>query len=199
MNSLKKVLNKPLFFFFFPPQNFRNFLLVAWLTPHPPWLWMSSAINLKVLRSPFVLAEKENQGNRGICFRIVRPYADSSELSYTTTLSRITDTILPGLGYASEDHSRGSSSFFGQSGGASRWRVCYQRGLPRLVLTEISWWWRPHIPSWLVWAWLKRVEPLKSPKIINPSVAGKGINAHMTIRCKSRPSRILTPPSSSGK
>ena len=22
----------------------------------------------------------------------------------------------------------------GQSGGASRWRVCYQRGLPRLVL-----------------------------------------------------------------
>ena len=24
--------------------------------------------------------------------------------------------------------------FFGQSGGASRWRVCYQRGLPRLVL-----------------------------------------------------------------
>ena len=24
--------------------------------------------------------------------------------------------------------------FFGQSGGASRWRVCYQQGLPRLVL-----------------------------------------------------------------
>ena len=24
-------------------------------------------------------------------------------------------------------------SFFGQSGGASRWRVCYQQGLPRLV------------------------------------------------------------------
>ena len=24
--------------------------------------------------------------------------------------------------------------FFLQSGGASRWRVCYQRGLPRLVL-----------------------------------------------------------------
>ena len=27
--------------------------------------------------------------------------------------------------------------FFGQSGGASRWSVCYQRGLPRLVLTAI--------------------------------------------------------------
>ena len=26
--------------------------------------------------------------------------------------------------------------FFGQSGWASRWRVCYQRGLPRLVLLE---------------------------------------------------------------
>ena len=24
----------------------------------------------------------------------------------------------------------------GQSGGASQWRVCYQRGLPRLVLTD---------------------------------------------------------------
>ena len=29
---------------------------------------------------------------------IVRPYADNYELSYTTTLSYITDTILPGLG-----------------------------------------------------------------------------------------------------
>ena len=27
-------------------------------------------------------------------------------------------------------------SFFGQSGGTSRWRVCYQRGLPRLVFTQ---------------------------------------------------------------
>ena len=26
----------------------------------------------------------------------------------------------------------------GQSGGASRWRVCYQRGLPRLVLNVIQ-------------------------------------------------------------
>ena len=26
--------------------------------------------------------------------------------------------------------------FFGQSGGASRWRVCYQGGLPRLVYCE---------------------------------------------------------------
>ena len=25
---------------------------------------------------------------------------------------------------------------FGQSGGASRWRVCYQRGLPRLVFED---------------------------------------------------------------
>ena len=25
-----------------------------------------------------------------------------------------------------------------QSGGASQWRVCYQRGLPRLVFTESS-------------------------------------------------------------
>ena len=36
----------------------------------------------------------------------------------------------------------------GQSGGASRWRVCYQRGLPRLVLLDMSQWgnrvaWRP--------------------------------------------------------
>ena len=28
--------------------------------------------------------------------------------------------------------------FFGQSGEAYRWRVCYQRGLPRLVLVSIS-------------------------------------------------------------
>ena len=28
-----------------------------------------------------------------------------------------------------------SFSFFGQNCGASRWRVCYQRGLPRLVFT----------------------------------------------------------------
>ena len=28
------------------------------------------------------------------------------------------------------------SEKIGQSGGASRWRVCYQRGLPRLVFTE---------------------------------------------------------------
>ena len=28
--------------------------------------------------------------------------------------------------------------FFGQSGGASRWRVCYQRGLPRLVFEDIG-------------------------------------------------------------
>ena len=26
--------------------------------------------------------------------------------------------------------------FFGQSGEARRWRVCYQRGLPRLVFTR---------------------------------------------------------------
>ena len=26
--------------------------------------------------------------------------------------------------------------FFGQSGGASRWRVCYQQGLPRLISTS---------------------------------------------------------------
>ena len=38
---------------------------------------------------------------------IVRPYANSSELSYTTTLSYTTDTILPCFGYASGDHSRG--------------------------------------------------------------------------------------------
>ena len=31
---------------------------------------------------------------------IVRPYADDSELSYTTTLSYTTDTILPDLGTA---------------------------------------------------------------------------------------------------
>ena len=29
--------------------------------------------------------------------------------------------------------------FFGKSGGASRWRVCYQRGLPRLVLNWTQW------------------------------------------------------------
>ena len=28
--------------------------------------------------------------------------------------------------------------FFGQSGEAYRWRVCYQRGLPRLVLFQIQ-------------------------------------------------------------
>ena len=28
------------------------------------------------------------------------------------------------------------SFFFGQSGGAYRWRVCYQRGLPRLVFGQ---------------------------------------------------------------
>ena len=35
---------------------------------------------------------------------------------------------------------KNSSSFFfsGQSGAASRWRVCYQRGLPRLVLHLIK-------------------------------------------------------------
>ena len=27
---------------------------------------------------------------------------------------------------------------FGQSGGASRWRICYQRGLPRLVSFKIG-------------------------------------------------------------
>ena len=27
-----------------------------------------------------------------------------------------------------------------KSGGASRWRVCYQRGLPRLVFTELAPW-----------------------------------------------------------
>ena len=29
------------------------------------------------------------------------------------------------------------SEKIGQIGGASRWRVCYQRGLPRLVLIQI--------------------------------------------------------------
>ena len=29
------------------------------------------------------------------------------------------------------------SSFFGQSGETSRWRVCYQRGLPRQVFRHI--------------------------------------------------------------
>ena len=28
----------------------------------------------------------------------------------------------------------------GQSGGASRWRVCYQRGLPRLVYSHLYYW-----------------------------------------------------------
>ena len=32
---------------------------------------------------------------------IVRPYADSSEFSYNTTLSYTMETILPGIGYAS--------------------------------------------------------------------------------------------------
>ena len=31
-----------------------------------------------------------------------------------------------------------SSSFSGQSGEAYRWRVCYQRGLPRLVLISVD-------------------------------------------------------------
>ena len=35
---------------------------------------------------------------------IAKPYANSSELSYTTTLCYTTDTILPGLGYPSGDH-----------------------------------------------------------------------------------------------
>ena len=33
----------------------------------------------------------------------------------------------------------------GQSGGASRWRVCYQRGLPRLVLGQT--------PHFLAYGW----------------------------------------------
>ena len=36
---------------------------------------------------------------RPLCL-IVRPYADNSKLSYTTTLSYTTDTILPDLGTA---------------------------------------------------------------------------------------------------
>ena len=31
-----------------------------------------------------------------------------------------------------------SHIFFGQIGGASQWRACYQRSLPRLVLSELS-------------------------------------------------------------
>ena len=35
-------------------------------------------------------------------------------------------------------HNFFSFFFFGQSGGTSRWRVCYQRGLPRLVYILLS-------------------------------------------------------------
>ena len=40
--------------------------------------------------------------------------------------------------------------FSGQSGGASWWRVCYQRGLPRLVLPldwNVTVWWSSHIAA----------------------------------------------------
>ena len=38
------------------------------------------------------------------------------------------------------------SLFFGQAGEACRWRVCYQRGLPRLVLTIITLLISPYAP-----------------------------------------------------
>ena len=41
------------------------------------------------------------------CCLMVRPYSESLKFTYITTLSYSTDTILPGWGYASEDHSRG--------------------------------------------------------------------------------------------
>ena len=38
---------------------------------------------------------------------------------------------------------------FLQSGEASRWRVCYQRGLPRLVLLDHKVYIRDHIAEWV--------------------------------------------------
>ena len=44
-----------------------------------------------------------------------------------TTGSRVTAILLNALIFS-----------MGQSGEASRWRVCYQQGLPRLVLNQIT-------------------------------------------------------------
>ena len=86
---------------------------------HPPWLGICFRRSLwSVLRTPLHSAGKQStKVNRSLTVNlflsypalclIVRPYADSSELSYTKTLSYTTDTNLSGLGYASGDHSRG--------------------------------------------------------------------------------------------
>ena len=70
---------------------------------------ISSAIITWVLRNPSALAgKKSNKVNRPLASGhislyptralVVGPYADSSQMSYTTTLSYTTNTILPGLG-----------------------------------------------------------------------------------------------------
>ena len=67
---------------------------------HPPWLGIcfrkggrqSTKVNRPLDCGLFLL-------NPTRCW-IVRPYANSSELSYTPTLSYTADTILPGLEYA---------------------------------------------------------------------------------------------------
>ena len=66
------------------------------------------------------------------------------------------------------------SHFFGPSGGASRARVCYQQGLPRLVVTE----WRPDQKHYSV-----RKSPHKS------SLFGRESNLNKVSRC-SHPCQI---------
>ena len=54
-----------------------------------------------------------------------------------------------------------SHIFFLQSGGASCWRVCYQRGLPRLVLTTVTQTKFQHALA------MRRLHKLRRTKLIN--------------------------------
>ena len=75
----------------------------------PPWLGISSMITPGVLRIPTFWQEiSSTKANRPLAYGLfqlypvsalmVGPYANRFELSYTTTLSYTTDTILPGSG-----------------------------------------------------------------------------------------------------
>ena len=60
------------------------------------------------------------------------------KIGWQVTAVLVKGWILPTGGVASERVCVCSFFFLAQSGGATRWRVCYQRGLPRLVLQAMS-------------------------------------------------------------
>ena len=95
------------------------------------------------------------------------------------------------------------SQKIGQSGGASRWRVCYQRGLPRLVFDKIEVFPRPdtlcytvelahcNVPYFYIYNFPP--PPARSCEVVDPVLLGGNCRLCSALLSPTHFERMFTP------